>query len=65
MDTVKFAMGDRVFLKVNPTEAGMVTGILFRPHGMTYWVTWGNAAETTHYDIELTTEKAFVTEGDS
>ena len=64
MDTVKFAIGDLVFLRVNPSEAGMVTGILFRAHSMTYWITWGSAHETIHYDIELTKEKSFANKED-
>ena len=60
IDSVKFNHGDIVYLKVNPDEAGMITGILFRPHSITYFITWGNANETTHYDVELTKEKAFI-----
>lgn len=62
MDSVKFNHGDLVYLKVRPDEAGMVTGILFRPQSITYWVTWGNSNEAPHYDIELTKEKSFVNE---
>ena len=62
MDSVKFNHGDVVYLKVKPDEAGMVTGILFRPQSICYYVTWGNSSETTHYDVELTKEKAFVNE---
>lgn len=62
MDSVKFSLGEKVYLVVDPDEQGMVTGILFRPHGVSYCVTWGNADETTHYDIELTAEKRFANE---
>ncbi len=62
MDTVKHALGDVVYLKVNAECSGMVTGILFRPQGVRYFITWGNANETSHYDIELTNEKVFANE---
>lgn len=59
MDTVKFQIGEEVYLKVCSDTAAMVTGILFRPSGVIYKVTWPSAAETDHYDIELTKEKRF------
>lgn len=62
MDSVKFNLGEIVYLKIKPEEAGMITGLLFRPHSVSYYVTWGNANETTHYDIELTTKKRFTNE---
>ena len=62
MDSVKFNHGDVVYLKICPDEAGMVTGILFRPSSVTYYVTWGSGNEYTHYDIELTKDKIFASE---
>lgn len=59
MDTVKFNLGDTVYLKLNPSEPCMVTGILFRPGHIIYKLTWKNASETNHYDMELTTEKTY------
>lgn len=59
MDSVKFALGDVVYLKIRPDEPGMIVGIEFRPNGIRYCVTWGNAGEYIHYDIELTKTKTF------
>lgn len=58
-DVVHHAMGDIVYLKISPEYGGMVTGLMFRPTGVTYYITWQGAAETCHYDIELTTEKQY------
>ena len=62
MDSVKFNLGEIVYMVIKPEQAGMITGLLFRPFGVLYFVTWGGANETTHYDIELTTEKTFSNE---
>ena len=58
-DQVKFNFGDMVYRKVNPDTAGIVTGIVFRPTGTAYLVTWGAGEETACYDFELTTERCF------
>lgn len=58
-DQVKFNFGDMVYRKVNPDTAGIVTGIVFRPTGTAYLVTWGDGEETPCYDFELTTERSF------
>ena len=54
-ETVKYQLGDRVKHKVSDEDdsAGIVTGITFRPGGVTYEVSWGPHSESTHYDIEL------------
>lgn len=52
-----YDFGDMVRLRVCPEEAGMVTGLMFRPDGYKYFVTWGNGNESVHYQIELTTEE--------
>lgn len=62
MDTVKFQLGDIVYLKIRPDDAGMVTGIMFRPGIVIYKVTWSFAGECDHYDLELTTEKQYAHE---
>ncbi len=60
-DSLSFSMGQIVYLRIDTEEAGMVTGILFRPTGHTYAVTWAsNLEESFHYDIELTADKAYV-----
>jgi hypothetical protein len=63
-DGVKFALGEIVYLRVEPSEAGIVTGIMFRPSGVCYYVSWSKTTEQQHYDIELQREKGFkVVEG--
>lgn len=59
MDVVKFNIGDLVYLKLCPDTAGMVTGIMFRPHSISYYISWPSASETVHYEIELTRQKSF------
>lgn len=50
-------LGDIVYLRVATERSpGMITGILIRPTGKSYWVSWCDATETLHYDIELTSE---------
>lgn len=59
MDAVKFQLGDTVYRRVDEDERGMVTGILFRPTGTVYFVTFGGGREDSCYDIELTAERTF------
>ena len=59
MDTLKFHIGDIVYLQINPDHPGMITGILFRPNWCIYYITFDDGNERCHYEIELTTEKAF------
>ena len=58
-DSVKFNIGDTVYLRVNQEKTGMVTNIYFSPGSVSYGVTWDDFATRTHYDIELTLEKTF------
>jgi hypothetical protein len=50
-----FQIGDVVHRKASTEERpGMVTGIMFRPAGFTYAITWeGSDEESHHYEIEL------------
>ncbi len=48
-----------LYLRIAPEEAGMLTGILSRPNGLTYYVTWGDREETAHFEGELTDERTF------
>jgi hypothetical protein len=59
MDKVKFELGQIVYRKIKPGEPIMVTGIMFRQSGTTYWCTTQNDAETSFYECELTAEKSF------
>ncbi len=60
MDKVKYALGETVWLRLKPEVAGMVTAIIFRPNGVSYYVTWSSdMTERSHYECELTTERSF------
>ena len=62
MDTVSFTLGQVVYLKTKTEHGGMVTGILFRPNGHSYLVTWSHDfTERYHFEVELTAEKTFTT----
>jgi hypothetical protein len=52
-------MGDVVYLRVDQSETGMVTGIVQRPAGYTYLVSWHDRTESEHSCIELTSEKTY------
>jgi hypothetical protein len=59
MDSVKFELEEIVFLRIDEESKGIVTGIIFRPTGIMYMVTWGISNEQHHYEGELTREKSF------
>ena len=58
---LEFQIGDIVYMKVAPEDAGMVTGYLIRPTGVSYAVTWADADEKFHFAVELTADKSFST----
>jgi hypothetical protein len=62
MDKVKFTLGQTVYLSINAASVGMITGIVFRPIGVSYYVTWGDFTERSHYECELTDEKTYADE---
>jgi len=50
---LKFKLGQIVFLKTDREQLGrMVTGILIRPFGVIYYLTYAEV-ETSHYEIEI------------
>lgn len=59
-DSVKYTLGEIVYFRVDEEKKGIVTGILYRPDGVAYMVTWNDASEQTHFACELTTERPFV-----
>lgn len=59
-DAVKFDLEEIVYLRIDPEATGIVTGIIYRPTGTMYMVTWGISNEQHHYACELTREKTFV-----
>lgn len=55
-DAVKFSLGQTVHF-VTDDQKGIVTGILYREHGITYGVTWGSdLTERWHASFELSLE---------
>lgn len=59
-DAIRYHLGQIMYLRIKPDAAGMITGILIRPNGHLYEVTWANdMANRWHYEMELTPEKAF------
>ena len=54
-DTVKFEMGCTVYHRADG-KRGIVTGILFRPHGTLYAVAFGLNNEAWAYECELSSE---------
>lgn len=59
MDTVKYSMGEMVYLRVSGDgdegSRGIITGVIFRPNGFKYIVAFQDD-ERYCYEIELTTE---------
>jgi len=56
--SLKFEIGDEIWLKVNNEMKGVITGISIRPGpSISYLVTWNNCEEMQHYDFELSLEK--------
>lgn len=58
MDTVKYSMGEMVYLRVSGDgegSRGIITGVIFRPDGFKYIVAFQDD-ERYCYEIELTTE---------
>lgn len=54
---VKFDIGDIVYHKLaKEKHPGMVTGIVVRPSGNFFYVSWPDNTETAHFDLELTRE---------
>jgi hypothetical protein len=62
MDTLKYSIGEVVYLKINPDpeERGLITGIVFRPNSFVYLVSF-KEEERGCFEIELTSEPSFVT----
>lgn len=58
-DFVNFRLGEIVYFKVDDDKKGVVTGILYRPDGVAYMVTWNDCNEQAHFACELTIEKTF------
>jgi hypothetical protein len=52
----KYNIGDIVFLKTDKEqEARIITGILIRPNGYVFYLSKSDL-ETTHYEIEFTSD---------
>jgi hypothetical protein len=62
---IRFHLGQVVYSALDDEDRGLVTGILFRPAGHVYYVTWGaTKQENLHYDFELKAERDFAQPGD-
>lgn len=55
-DVPRFALGELVFHKTDDTP-GVIVGLVYRPGGMVYEVTWQGRITESHYECELTTDK--------
>lgn len=52
-----FGFGDVVYLRCRDEPLrGMVTGLHVRQDQIAYAVSWGTGQETSHYEMELTSE---------
>jgi len=61
-DVIEWSFGSEVFLRCDADQdKGLVTGIVLRPGGCGYFVSWGNKCETFHYSFELSSMKDFST----
>lgn len=58
-DSVSFQLGEIVYFRVDDEKKGIVTGIVYRPDGVAYMVTWNDGNEQTHFACELTQERTF------
>lgn len=62
MAKLSFQLGQEIYHRANPEERrGIITGIIFRPTGATYLVTWDDMEERYHFECELTDTKHFST----
>lgn len=56
-DRVQFGFGDLVQLRAEAhcedPDCGCIVGIIFRPTGCMYQVTWQSRVEDSHYECEL------------
>ena len=48
-----FKIGDEVTRNAQDTDKGVITGIMLRPGGKVFYVTWADHAERAHYSVEL------------
>lgn len=53
-DTLRYKLEQPVWFKLDREKEGIVTGILFRPSGVCYKVTWEDMDEIDHFECELT-----------
>lgn len=58
-DKVEYELGEIVNYRVDDEQTGVVTGILYRPDGVAYMVTWDDKNEQAHFACELTKQKSF------
>ena len=54
---MRFTNGEIVYHRANTEAKGIITGVVTRSHGYTYFVVWEDRAEGEHQACELTNEK--------
>ena len=59
MQKPTWVLGDKVYLKCGD-GVGVVTGITYVPGAIIYSVTWDDASQGTHYELELSSQREVV-----
>jgi len=52
-------LGNKVYLK-HGDSVGVVTGITYVPGAIIYSVSWDDASQGTHYELELSSQREVV-----
>ena len=64
LPTPAYPYGATVYLKINTELAGMITGYIFRPGNIIwYLVKWSDGTESDCLDMELTDVREYKTAG--
>lgn len=58
-----YQIGQTIYHRVDGESRGIITGIIIRPDHFIYYVVWGDRMEMQHYEMELSDERGFGTEG--
>lgn len=59
-DAVKFQMGQIVYRKTDPLVMGVVTAIVYRPNGHSYYCRFADFSDEVNlFEVELTAEKDY------
>ena len=58
-----YQIGQTIYHRADGESRGIITGITIRPGHFIYYVVWGDREEMQHYEMELSDERGFGTEG--